>query len=185
MIDMPLACCWPKGKPRPYHKTRWADLPTRLWSDISKNENGCWIWLGRKWSNGYGMIARNGQRTTAHRAAFEVAFGPISDATLVVCHKCDVPLCINPEHLFLGTQADNIHDCIRKGRAFVHIPLTHCKHGHKLTPDTVYQSRPKTSRHRWKCKECTRRENAKYAEYRKAWRERRRNDKKRNDPAAR
>ena len=58
---------------------------------------------------------RTRKSTTAHRIAYELYIGPIPQG-LFVCHKCDTPLCVNPEHLFLGTPKDNIQDMIRKGR---------------------------------------------------------------------
>lgn len=76
----------------------------------------CIIWHGAVWSQGrYGMDKINGKNTTAHRAAWIRARGAIPDG-LVVCHTCDNGLCVNIEHLFIGTMKDNMRDCIKKGR---------------------------------------------------------------------
>ncbi len=81
----------------------------------------CWLWTGRTKPPGYGALQTGplGARRTvfAHRFAWEVANGPIP-AGMFVCHSCDVPLCCNPAHLFLGTQADNMADMDRKGRRY-------------------------------------------------------------------
>ncbi len=80
------------------------------------NENGCMLWTGANNVNGYGRIGYGDGRTVAaHRVAYELANGPIPD-DLQVLHKCDVRSCVNPAHLFLGTQADNMQDMSRKGR---------------------------------------------------------------------
>lgn len=73
----------------------------------------CILHVGRTSTHGYGGVGRNGY---AHRAAWEQAFGPVPEG-LQVLHRCDVRKCINPEHLFLGTNQDNMDDKTRKGRA--------------------------------------------------------------------
>lgn len=78
-------------------------------------ETGCWIWLGSLSRIGYGSIKIDGKTTKAHRASWIAHRGEIP-AGLKVLHKCDVRCCINPDHLFIGTQADNVHDMISKGR---------------------------------------------------------------------
>src|SRR5262249_35443379 len=77
---------------------------------------GCWLWTGAVFNHGYGSacITRM-KRTTAHRIAWMIFNGPIPDG-LDVLHKCDVPLCVNPDHLFLGTAGDNVRDMYSKGR---------------------------------------------------------------------
>jgi hypothetical protein len=77
--------------------------------------SGCLLWLGSVY-RGYGQTSLRGRRLIAHRAAWIVAHGDIPDG-LFVCHKCDVPSCINPAHLFLGTHDDNMADRSAKGRA--------------------------------------------------------------------
>lgn len=74
---------------------------------------GCWEWSGLRSARGYGRFGHDSRR--AHRIAWELTFGPVPDG-LLVCHTCDNPPCIRPEHLFLGTDADNARDMVAKGR---------------------------------------------------------------------
>lgn len=76
---------------------------------------GCWEWQRHKNEDGYGTVRLNGKMWKAHRAAYALFVGDIA-ADMRVCHRCDNPGCVNPEHLFLGTQLDNIQDMLTKGR---------------------------------------------------------------------
>jgi hypothetical protein len=78
-------------------------------------DSGCWEWVGSVNKAGYGSIYVDGKNVRAHRYSYLLHYGPF-DGNLFVCHKCDNPKCVNPEHLFLGTCLDNTRDSVRKGR---------------------------------------------------------------------
>lgn len=89
-----------------------------FWSRVTKGEaDACWLWQGLCWHDGrYGRFTLKNVTSSAHRWAYILTHGPISKM-LEVCHRCDVPRCCNPSHLFLGTRADNAADMKAKGRA--------------------------------------------------------------------
>ncbi len=76
--------------------------------------DGCWLWMGAVISSGYGSIGRHG---LAHRESYTAFRGKVPDGKHVL-HRCDVPLCVNPDHLFIGTHTDNMRDMFRKGRGY-------------------------------------------------------------------
>lgn len=80
--------------------------------------SGCTIWFKASVPKGYGVIFHNKKQTYTHRVSYELNKGRIPDG-MCVLHHCDTPSCINPEHLFLGTQKDNVIDCINKKRNFI------------------------------------------------------------------
>jgi hypothetical protein len=80
-----------------------------------RKTDACWLWTGSVVAEGYGVLWKDGKNVRAHRISWELHYGPIPDG-MKVCHKCDNPPCVNPSHLFLGTNRDNTQDSISKGR---------------------------------------------------------------------
>ena len=92
--------------------SKWRDL-NNFWNKINKTDS-CWLWMSST-VKGYGQFGFGGKMFLSHRFMWELKFGSIPPG-LQVCHKCDVPLCVNPDHLWLGTAKDNIRDCWNKKR---------------------------------------------------------------------
>lgn len=106
----------------------------------------CWVWNGAINPNGYGAATVGKAKGFAHRVQWMLTHGPIPKKQCV-CHRCDNPRCVNPDHLFLGTYRDNIHDSMQKGRFLAwattgvtlsgrparrHGPQPHCRRGHLI-----------------------------------------------------
>lgn len=99
----------------------------RFWSCVQKSD-GCWLWTGDFAVNGYGRLSIKGKRHSAHRLSWEFAHGSLP-ADQFICHRCDTPACVRPDHLFLGTPGDNSRDMVAKAR--------HRSRGAMLKPEVV------------------------------------------------
>lgn len=116
----------------------------RFFSQVQYSDD-CWEWQGCKTEKGYGQFSTkvDGKHklVRSHRWSYEYFVGPLGK--LNCCHHCDNPKCINPFHLFAGTQRENIYDGVEKGRIDLSVLTpqrnqTHCKYGHKFTKENTY-----------------------------------------------
>jgi predicted XRE-type DNA-binding protein len=124
------------GKKLP--KLSFVDIDRFISKITLGSENECWMWKGGKFSNGYGVFHLARKLVKAHRVSFQLFVNDIPDGW-EICHRCDVKLCCNPAHLFLGDSNDNIQDMKRKGR---NGSAHGSKHGQaKLTDEEVRKIR--------------------------------------------
>ena len=109
-----------RGKSRSCIRCRPSQMPSEtesvsmFWEKVDKSGE-CWEWTGCKNEDGYGLVTYRGELTSTHRISWRIHFGCIPEDKKVL-HTCDNPACVNPKHLWLGTQLDNVRDCISKGR---------------------------------------------------------------------
>lgn len=102
-----------KYTPNGSRNQRLKTIEERFWEKVDKSGD-CWLWLGQT-NGGYGVISCNGKDKYAHRVSWQIHNGNIPGDILVL-HTCDNPPCVNPDHLWLGTDADNTNDKVKKNR---------------------------------------------------------------------
>ena len=107
-------------------------LPARFWAKVAIDPAGCWLWTSQRNLAGYATFHVTGAgKRLAHRFLWESLFGPVPGGR-VLCHRCDVRACVNPDHLYVGTHKQNAKDCSARGRA-----AGSGRGKNKLTPDLV------------------------------------------------
>jgi hypothetical protein len=130
------------------------DALKAIWARVRKSPepDGCWIYEGHISKAGYGRVHLDGKQQQAHRALYVATTGANLTPSQFVCHKCDSPPCVRPDHMFVGTQKENIADMIAKGRKFLTVGGYKCNS--VLTEEKVRAAREwyrteRTNHHKW------------------------------------
>lgn len=131
------------------------DIKTRILRNILIDDSSkCWNWLGTKDKNGYGKLSYKSTHWRAHRLVFHIYKSEINKYE-IICHKCDNPSCVNPDHLFLGNPLINMHDKVKKGRLKnQNMNKTHCKNGHEFIHENILWSKTNIGNPKRTCKIC-------------------------------
>ncbi len=131
-------------------KKRFCNEKCHLLNCTEVKEKGCWDYKGFKGKDGYGQIKIGGKVRRPHRISYQIYKGKI-DEGFNVCHSCDNPICVNPEHLWLGTPKDNMDDMLRKGRKADKKGELH--HLNKLKEEDIYKIRKLLKKKNYKQKQ--------------------------------
>lgn len=110
----PAAAAHLNGATREVEMRKYGPRSVRFWARVEKSD-GCWGWIGSRHKFGYGYLRTGGITELAHRVSYELNVGTIPSG-MSVLHSCDNPPCVNPAHLHLGTQTDNMRECKERGR---------------------------------------------------------------------
>jgi hypothetical protein len=147
---------------------RRGTLAERFYVKLRPLANGCWEWIASSSSRGYGEIwdGAAGKNRKATHVSWELAHGKPFPAGMYACHSCDNPACVNPEHIFVGSQKDNLRDASDKKR----LPAqskTHCKSGHPLSGANMRTIPNSNGRARRQCIQCDEKRKRDYSERRR------------------
>jgi hypothetical protein len=138
-------------------KLKLTDVQVRRFfaQQSAPTESGCILWTSGKNSKGYGRFTSYDAFYFAHRLAYAIHAGQDIPQGKMVCHTCDNPACVNPAHLWAGTNADNMADAVAKGRPVAMLKRDTCKRGHAFTQGNTYHYTRNGKAHR-QCKACQR-----------------------------
>lgn len=149
----------PRGNAARYLAMTDAEHIARIKAKCTVNDRGCWIWNGYKNRWGYGETSYRGDSYMTHRLMYQLCVGPIppdgDHGRTIICHTCDAPACVNPLHLWVGTEQQNMRDAGRKKR-WSRQHLTHCPRGHAYDEGNTYLYRKPGGRAARNCKTCSR-----------------------------
>ena len=127
---------------------------TERFNEKVERTDTCWLWTGALNSKGYGSMSYNGKGTNAHRLSYILHKGEIPDG-LIICHTCDTPKCVNPDHLWAGTPSENMKDMFAKDRqGSTSRQKTHCRRGHEFTPENIVLKTDSDGTTQRNCREC-------------------------------
>lgn len=127
---------------------------TERFNEKVEKTDSCWLWTGALNGKGYGCMSYNGKATSAHRLSYILHKGEIPDG-LIICHTCDIPKCVNPDHLWAGTPSENMKDMFAKDRqGSTSRQKTHCRKGHEFTPENIFSRTNADGAMQRICREC-------------------------------
>ena len=127
----------------------------KFWTKVDKKgDNECWEWVAAKNSKGYGQFGISGVSKSTHRISYVIHNGDIPDG-LFVCHTCNNPPCVNPKHLYAGSNKENMQQASNEKRLAPQ-QKTHCKSGHEFTPENTafYKQKKRGNTLTRVCKTC-------------------------------
>lgn len=141
-------------------------LPERLLKNRHVTDGDCWEWTAARTVHGYGRVRWQGHVRRVHRVVAHLVYElNLDDPAQRALHRCDNPPCFNPDHLYVGTQSDNVADMVARGRARGgDKPHQFCNQGHALSGDNILRRRTGARR----CRECARAANRAYRQRRTA-----------------